>query len=203
MKKIVSIFLFCFYIHAIACAQDETEEEKKGFQKENLFTGGSVSFSIGDRFFLVGGSPVLGYSLAKWVDLGIVANYIYSSQREYYAYNDKLRQAVYGGGVFTRLFPVRFLFAQAQLEHNWIKVKYIPPNGGLPDENTVSAASLLIGPGYTTGRDPNSKSAFGYFAVLFDVLQNQNSPYTNSAGRATPIFRGGINIPLFQGKQDR
>jgi hypothetical protein len=197
MKRFGLLFLLCL-IMADVFAQDEANDEKKGFKKENLFTGGSISVSFGSGYFLLGGSPVFGYNVTKWLDAGIVGNYFYSEQKDYLVFDDKLKQSIYGGGGFIRLFPVRFLFAKAQLEHNWSKVKYVPPSGGFPDENSVSGTSLLIGPGYTTGRDPDSKSAFGYFAVLWDVLKNRYSPYLNSNGRSIPIIRAGINIPLFQ-----
>lgn len=150
---------------------------------------------------MAGANPVFGYSFNKWVDLGLVGNYTYTSYRDYYSYDDKLRQTVYGGGAFTRLFPVRFLFAQAQVEHNWIRSKYIPaPNSGnIGDLQTVSGNSVLVGGGYTTGRDGSNRSAYGYLAILFDVGNDINSPYKDNAGRAIPIIRAGFNVPLFQG----
>ena len=127
---LVVFFINCSAIASFA--QEEETEEKKGFKKEKLFTGGSISLSFSNQSFLIGGSPVLGYNLTRWADLGIVLNYTYTSYRDYQYYNDKLRQSVYGGGVFTRLFPVRFLFVQGQVEHNWIRLKYIPaPNTGM------------------------------------------------------------------------
>ena len=196
---LVVFFINCSAIASFA--QEEETEEKKGFKKEKLFTGGSISISFSNQSFLIGGSPVLGYNLTRWADLGIVLNYTYTSYRDYQYYNDKLRQSVYGGGVFTRLFPVRFLLVQGQVEHNWIRLKYIPaPNTGMLSEvRQVSGNSVLVGGGYTTGRDPAGGSAFGYLAVLFDISDNENSPYTDNAGRALPIIRAGINIPLFQG----
>ena len=180
------------------------DESDGGDFKGNFFTGGSISLSFFDGSFLAGGNPVLGYSLTKWADVGIVGNYTYASYRDYQVYNDKLRQTVYGGGVFTRLFPVKFLFAQAQLEHNWIKWKYIAvPGSGYNDEvQNFSANSLLVGGGYTTGRNPNSKSMYGYLAILFDVANDINSPYKNGS-RTVPIIRAGINVPLFQGRGKR
>lgn len=185
-------------------AQDEPEEETGGFKKENLFTGGSISLSFFNQAFLIGGNPVLGYSLNRWADAGIVINYTYTSYRDYQYLNDRLRQTVYGGGGFLRLFPVKFLFAQGQMEYNWIKLKYIPPpGGGGAGTNRVSATSLLVGGGYTSGRDPDSKGAYGYLAVLFDITKNKNSPYTDNLGRALPLIRAGFNIPLFQGSKYR
>lgn len=183
---------------------EEHEPGSKALSKENFFTGGSISLSFFNGAFLAGGNPVFGYSLTKWADLGIVANYTYASYRDYQVFDDKLRQTVYGGGVFTRLFPVKFLFAQAQVEHNWIKWKYtsVPGSGYNNETQNFSANSFLVGGGYTTGRDPNNKSVYGYLAILFDVGSDANSPYKNG-DRTIPIIRAGFNVPLFQGNKGR
>jgi len=41
---------------------------------------------------------------------------------------------------------------------------------------------------------------FFYLSLLFDVSGVKNTPYTNESGNAIPIFTGGVQIPLFQGK---
>ena len=121
----------------------------------------------------------------------------------YYGYlNDKLRQTVYGGGAFVKLYPLRFLFAQAQFEHNFIRQKFIP-NSGATQTYSTSGNSMLVGDGYTTGRQGKGGQPFYYLAVLFDVSGNDNSPYTDAYGRTIPIIRGGIQVPLFQGDQWR
>lgn len=204
------LFLAFFTIAAqFLLAQDKEITPKKGFHKENLFTGGSLSLSFFNQIFLVGGNPVFGYNVTKWADFGVAGNYIYTSVRNYsyYGSNDKLHQSIYGGGVFTRLFPVSFLFVQAQLEHNWIKQKYISSTNVSTKSGTLSVNSFLVGAGYTTGRDPLFKRPYAFLAVLFDVMKNTNSPYVtytygasgNVIGtRATPIIRAGFNVPLFQ-----
>ena len=203
MKKSFLLLVAMALCFSVLFAQDEKQEEKKkGFKKENMFTGGSISLSFGYNTFLIGASPVLGYSLTKWADVGIVVNYDYTSYRDYLTFNDRLRQYLYGGGVFTRLFPIWFLFVQAQAEHNFIKLKYIPPGNGTSTSTHRDANSLLVGGGYTTGRWPGNNSFF-YVAVLFDVSGNSNSPYTDAYGRTIPIIRAGLNIPLFQGKNKR
>ena len=127
MKKLLFIPLLLGTIILTAqSTKEEDEEEKKGFKKENLFTGGSITLAFYSGGSTLGASPVFGYRLANWVDAGVVFNYTYDSRRDYPYVDDKLRQSVYGGGVFTRLFPVNFLFAQAQFEHNFSRVNYIP-----------------------------------------------------------------------------
>lgn len=202
LNRIIFLLLLILSTHFVF-AQDEEEEEKKGFKKENLFTGGSISLSFFNNAFLIGVSPVFGYSITRWADIGLLGNYNYTSYRDYYYIDDRMRQSIYGGGVFTRIFPVRFLFAQAQVERNWIKLKYIPPSnsGGITETSNNSVNSVLVGGGYTTGRDPDGGSVYGYLAILFDVSENLYSPYTDNLGRAIPIIRAGINIPLFQGQR--
>lgn len=196
MKRLLfGIAFFAFSVSSFA-----QDEEQKGSFKENLFTGGSISLSFFNNTFLVGGSPVFGYSLTNWADAGVVVNYNYTSFRDYNnVFNNKLRQTVFGGGGFIKLYPVRFLFAQAQFEHNTIKQKYIPANGDVIQTEKFSGESFLVGGGYTTGRFGKGGQPFFYLAVLFDVSGNANSPYTDGYGRAIPIIRGGIQIPLFQG----
>src|SRR4051794_12738215 len=116
MKKLLlSAFLLCIAASVVLAQDEEAPEEKKGFKKENLFTGGSVSFGFGSAYgsssFSAGVSPVLGYNITKWLDAGIAINYNYQSIRGYYVDGDKLKQNQYGGGTFVKIYPVRFLYA--------------------------------------------------------------------------------------------
>ncbi|MFL5741506.1 MAG: hypothetical protein ACJ75B_14875 [Flavisolibacter sp.] len=202
MKNFILSLVILLGVQSFAIAQKD-DDEKKGFKKENFFTGGSISLSFSSYSFLVGGNPVFGYSLAKWADVGIVGNYTYSSFRDYPYLGDRLHQTVYGGGFFTRLFPVRFLFLQGQIEHNWMGSTYFPYDNSTRQKTNLASNSLLVGAGYTTGRDPSGKSVYGYLAVLWDVMNDRNSPYVDNYGRAIPIIRAGFNVALFQGKGGR
>lgn len=176
------------------------QDDEKGFKKENLFTGGTISVGFSNNTFLIGGSPVFGYSITPWIDAGVVGNYIYSTARDVsYGFNAKLRQTIYGGGAFLKIYPVRFLFAQAQVEHNIIRQKYIPTTGSSPEIAKVNANSFLIGGGYATNRQPGGGIYF-HVAILFDIAKELWSPYTDSYGRIVPNIRGGVHIPLFQPK---
>ena len=190
--------LFALFVGTLtAFSQDEEEEQKQGgFKKQNIFAGGSVSLSFGNRSFLAGANPVIGYKIAEWIDAGIVLNYQYSSLR--YLDEDKLRQNIYGGGVFTRLFPINFLFGQAQFEHNFLSFKYIPSDGSSPQKANTSANSFLVGGGIAQGRRIGMNEAFFYFSILFDISDNANSPYTDIYGKARPIYRVGANFYLFR-----
>ncbi len=196
IKNFVFTALFAAISFA-ALAQDE--EEKAGFKKENLFTGGNLTLQFGNRITTLGLSPYFGYSVNKFIDVAASLNFNYTSQRDYAVMDDKVRQTIYGPGTFVRLYPVKFLFAQAQYEFNFIKQRYIQP--GYPDQKeTFDAHSFLIGGGYAGGREQGSNS-FYYFSVLWDIGKNQYSPYKDYLRRAVPIFRAGYNVGLFQGKR--
>lgn len=213
LKLIAALF-----IASLVCintkAQDENEEQKKGFKKENLFTGGSVTASFYSGVTVLGISPMFGYRIANWTDAGLVFNLNYTSIRDYRQFDDKLKQTVKGVGVFTRIYPVNFLFIQGQFEKNFITQRYVPsPNLPLYNayKETVNANSLLVGAGYTQGRQRGSNTFF-YMAILFDVLKEENSPYVDVAidpntgyrsVRAIPIIRAGVNIGLFEGRNNR
>jgi hypothetical protein len=209
MKKLILSTVFLFAMVTVVFSQDE-EQKEKGFKKENLFTGGSVTASFFTGGTILGANPMFGYQLANWVDAGVAFNYTYQGRRDYIYLDDKLRQNVFGPGVFTRLYPFRFLFVQGQLEHNFTTVKYTYPYGGTEKDKT-DANSLLVGAGIAQGRQRGSNSFF-YISVLFDVLRNPSSPYVNNVYNSggelirtdlIPIVRAGINVALFQGSQGR
>ncbi|HJS53303.1 MAG TPA: hypothetical protein VJ765_02130 [Chitinophagaceae bacterium] len=200
--KFIAIFLISSVITLTTTAQEE-EEEKRGFRKEYLFTGGSVSLAFYSNTYILGASPVFGYSITNWADLGIVVNYNFTSYRDYLVFDDRLQQHNFGGGGFVKLYPLKFLFAQAQWEYNFMKFKYIPPNNGPVERDDSEAQSFLVGGGYCTGRMGRGGQPFFYMAILFDVSDNPRSPYTDAYGRSIPIIRGGLQIPLFQGQNNQ
>lgn len=211
MKRITCFVMALSLVTLSVRAQDEDPGEK-GFKKENLFTGGTVTVSFFNGQTILGANPIFGYKLADWIDAGLAFNYVYSSTRDYYQYDDKLKQTVFGPGVFTRIYPISFLFVQAQYEQNFSTVKYTPTPGSssyTSYKDKVNAGSLLLGGGFASGRQPGSNSFF-YISLLFDVLKNVNSPYVdvaydpaNPSNRRidmVPIIRAGVNIGLFQNR---
>ncbi len=214
MKKAALVLLFMGSFCA-AKAQDEKEsrdEKKGGFKKENLFTGGGAIVSVGNYSTVLGASPVLGYSITKWLDAGIVFNFTYASSRgvysngiNYVVSDDKVRETDFGPGVFARIYPLKFLFLNIQAEQNYISQKRIYANSPTEKYKT-SATSLLLGIGYAGGRQ-GIGDLYYYISIMGDFSGNKNSPYVgiSESGKAviTPIFKAGLQIPLFQGKKNR
>ena len=211
MKRFILLLTVSSFLCLHVMAQDEEEEVKeKGFKKENLFTGGSVTASFFSGGTILGANPMFGYKLNDYVDAGLVFNYIYSGRRDYVYLNDKLRQHTYGPGIFTRIYPVRFLFLQGQFEHNFISLTH--KYGGVSDHYHSDANSFLVGAGIAQGRQKGSNTFF-YISLLVDVIKDPNSPYVNNVYNENtgalvrtdlaPIIRAGVNVGLFQGKYRR
>jgi hypothetical protein len=204
MKKIFSIVICLSVITFSAMAQEDSVVKKSTFNKENLFVGGAATGGFGNGSFAVGLGPHFGYSFNKYIDVAIALNYNYVSQRDIIYLGDKVRQSVIGPGIFTRLFPVNFLFVQAQYERNFTMQKYIAPSSSrfLDEKITLSADSYLLGAGYCQGRQ-NGGNSYYYFSIMFDVGKDINSPYIDQLGRKDPILRAGFNFALFGGDFSR
>jgi hypothetical protein len=204
MKKLLMILLLAA-LAANSFAQDDKEPERKGlFRKENLFTGGNLSVSFFSGGTLLGLSPFFGYSINKYVDVAVSMNFNYISQRDIVENGDKQRTTFVGPGAYVRLFPVNFLFAQAQYENNYIRLKYIPARGSslVGETYKYDVSSVLVGGGYCSGRG-GTRSNFFYVSLLWDVTKNPQSPFTDNLNRAIPIVRSGFQIALFNGGAKR
>jgi len=200
MKKTI-LAIILFNLALVVKAQDDEEEKTGGFKKENLFTGGNLILSFYTGGTALGLSPHFGYSVANWMDVAVSLNFIYTGETDPYDY--KYRQTNFGPGAFIRLFPVDFLFAQAQYEHNFQNLKVIPPQGyGDTYKLKEDVNSLLLGAGFASGKGPGNNTYY-YFAIMFDVLQLKSSPYVDSYGRMIPQIKAGFNIGLFQGRGRR
>ena len=209
MKKVFLCLLILISVKVLH-AQDNYDNnnnndyESKGFKKENVFLGGSISLGFGSGNFGVGANPEIGYSLLQWLDGGVVFNLNYNSQRYYDAYSGadigKVSSFNYGAGVFVRAYPVNFLFVQLQPEENWINYNTKDFSTNIHLKSKVNAASLIGGIGYSQ-RVVTQGSYF--FMIGLDLLTNENSPYRDSYNHALPIIRGGFDVYLHPARKPK
>jgi len=199
MKKI-SFALAALLLVTAAFAQrnDEEREKKGGFKQENIFIGGSLALGYGGGSggsnFVVGINPEIGYTIAPWLDAGLAFNCIYNSYRYTDYYDYKQTAFNYGGGVFTRIYPIEQVFIQLQPEYNWISYKITTPNGPYaPYKEKVSAFSFLAGVGYGQ-RVVGHMNSFVLLGI--DLANNKNSPYRDTYNNIIPVIRGGLNFYL-------
>src|SRR5215475_6858743 len=115
MTRKVVIALCCLILSLAGKAQEHMpnrtytysdETPATGFSKENIFLGGSLGLGFGSYNFDIGINPEIGFTLNRWLDVGAVVNFNYSSIRAdpNYVYNPDIssKQFTYGGGVFGR-----------------------------------------------------------------------------------------------------
>jgi len=208
IKKVV--IAFCSWMIAMAVhAQDRmpqrvntyTDDDGSGFRMNHLFLGGSLQLGLGSYNFDVGVNPEIGYSLNRWLDVGAVINFTYSSVKAdptgYYNPDVSSKQFVYGGGVFGRAYVLPFLFLTAQPEFNWTSITetYEGTGASTAPKSTysVNAPSLLLGLGY--GRRVVGENGF-FIELMFDAISNSNSPYNDAFGHPLPVLRAGVDFYL-------
>ncbi len=208
MKKFVVLtvlFAATLAVHAQDSddEKDSDEGKKRLFKKENIFIGGTGNVSFFNQQTILGISPYFGYSINKFIDVALQANFNYAGQR--FFDGSKARSYTYGPGVFVRLFPVNNIFLQAGYEMNFLNYKEILANNGGSFKGNAKVNSTLIGGGYSNGRFAGEKSVFYFFSILVDIQRNELSPYTTVAQDGSiqliPVVNGGIQIPIFQGQK--
>ena len=184
MKRFFLSLLFLSVTNTFLFAQQE--EEKGGWNTNNLFigTGLNLGFSNG---FIIGLNPEIGYSLNKVIDAGLSTNLTYVTQRSQLS-NSSVRYLAVGGGPFVRIWPISQLFIGGQYEYNRISISQ-KVNGTITDKESANSSSFLAGVGY--GRRVIGQSQF-YTSIMIDLLKDINSPYRDSFGRVLPVFRTGF-----------
>jgi len=91
--------------------------------------------------------------------------------------------------IFGRVYPVRQFFIQVQPEENymWYTQSGIGTNQGLPSyQINQFVPSLLLGGGAAI---PTGGNGAITISVMYDVLQNQYSPYYHQA-----VYGFGYNV---------
>lgn len=182
MKKSL-IFLLMLTASLYSFAQNEEEEKDKGFKRDQLFIGSGINLGFFNGFIL-GLNPEIGYSLNRFVDVGVGTNVNLITQNDQNS-PTTYRQFTLGGGPFVRIWPVNMLFVGGQFEYNSIRYS-VKSGGDIVYKENRTAPSILVGAGY--GNRILGGNQF-YTSIMVDVLRNPNSPYIDSYRRLQPVFR--------------
>lgn len=175
-KTLLSVMLALVSSLAMAQYQAAPEPSVSGIN-ERLFFGGNFGLSFGNSTF-VNVSPIVGYKINDYFSAGGGVNFIYSAFTTRDGYGNKLYTDSYGTaglGIFARVYPVRFLFAQARPEMNyvWGKIKYYGSNPAEQKYPGKWVPSLLVGGGVAM---PAGRGAI-MLSLQYDVVQDKRSPY--------------------------
>lgn len=190
MKRLLICMLLILGTYTVHAQYYQTDTAtRKGFDRSRLVLGGSLGFVIGD-YTNVNLSPLVGYRFNDFFAAGVNVNAQYGSWRQRDGSNrtaQRNKYTIFGGGVWARAYPFQQFFIHVQPEYNWVSQKntyYSDPKR--TESLNYGVPSLLIGGGYS---QPVGGRAAISIMLLYDVLQDDRSPYQNGL-----IYRGGVNI---------
>ena len=146
--------------------------------KNKTYFGGYVNFSLGN-YAMVGIEPLVGYKVLPFLSLGLKLRYDYISDKRY---TETYNTSTYGGSLFARINSKRRIYLHAE---------YASYNYELFDEYGELGREwipyLFLGGGYS---QPLGGRTFLNAQILFDVLQDDRSPYS----RWKPFYSVGLSV---------
>jgi len=169
MKRFVAAFVLPLLLALPAAGQqpDSTAKETPPAEpaQQKVFFGGTLGLSFGS-YFRVSVQPMIGYNFSPMFSGGVKLGYEYVKDSRY---DPDVTWNNYGASVFGRF---RFI-PQAYLHAEFAYANYGAKTANLETER-VWVPFIYLGGGYYKPLSP--KTAL-FVEVLFDVLQDENSPY--------------------------
>ncbi len=157
----------------------EKPKQKSSFKLNKVIFGGSLGFTFGS-VTSIRVNPLLGYKLTPKLTAGVTGLYEYNS----YDYNGYGRQnySNYGGSLFSRFrfIPAAYLHA----EFSYTNYEF---SGFNNEKYRQGVPFIFLGGGFAQRVGRNT---YAYGQILFDVLQDSNSPYSDWA----PFYSVGVSV---------
>ncbi len=166
--------------------QAKKKKEDKKFSPDKIIVGGGIGLSFG-TITDISITPKVGYRITDNFAAGIGLGYNYFRWKNYYEIEDihgnvsyyDYKTSIYSASVWARYKVWRNLFAHAEYEHNFMSFTeygYDQQGNGTIEGRKVNynAGSLLLGAGI---QQPVGDRFSVVFMVMYDVLQNEYSPY--------------------------
>jgi len=183
MKIIILFVLFTVLVSYAQTANPDTTKpsqptsppEVQQSQPSKWYYGGTVGFNFWGDYFYLSVNPLVGYQVSPKISVGGKLQYAYINDKRYAGL--ELTSHNYGAGIFTRYRPIYQIYLHAEFDYaSYEDYTIYDPLVGDPyaesERNWVPF--LLLGGGFVQHVGPNASV---YVEVLFDVLQNENSPY--------------------------
>lgn len=152
-------------VHENPVAQEQHVKKESKFDKSKLYYGGYVNASLGS-YTVLGAAPLVGYKLTPKLSIGGQLTYEYVKDKRY---SSDYETSSYGFSAFSRLRIVPTLYGHVEFSEMNYELY-----------NTIGKSSrkwvpfLFVGGGYSR---PITKNTWFTAQVLFDVINNENSPY--------------------------
>ena len=151
---------------------NSTEKTKnENTQPSKWYYGGSISFGFSSNYFSIGVQPIVAYKITPQLSLGGKVSYTYWSNS---SVDPTFNSSNYGGSIFSRYRIIPQIYAQAEFAYMSYENAYSVPNSSTYQTERYWVPFLLLGGGYSQLLSPN---VWAYVEILFDVLNDTNSPY--------------------------
>lgn len=136
-------------------------------QQNKWYYGGNIGFNFWNDYFYIGVFPLVGYKVTPQFSVGAKLGYTY------YNYKDTdFSSHNYGGSVFTRYRVVPQFYLHGEFVYfSYEQRTFVNLQ---PETERVWVPFLLLGGGFSQMISPN---VWAFVEVLFDVIQDKNSPY--------------------------
>ena len=179
------IWLFLLFVTLGVKAQDtilvrrDTSSVRQIVKETKFYYGGYMNLTFGS-YTAVGLEPLIAYKITPKFSTGAIVTYEYISDKRYPGYTNKTSN--YGASVFSRyrIIPQFYLHA----EFSEMKYDSYHSNG----YNThFWVPFLFLGGGFSQQISENS---WLNTQILFDVIQNENSPYNGGV----PFYSIGFGV---------
>jgi hypothetical protein len=180
MNFIKSMILGLLLVSGAFAQQSQALQKMPQNEPSKFYWGGELGLGFGSYFF-ISITPMVGYKVSPQFHIGAKLGYSYANDTRYEV---EITSHNYGASVFTRYLIYRGLYAHAEFVY-W-SYKYQTEN--LESDRTW-VPFLLLGGGYIQPVSPNTSL---FLEVLWDVLQDPNSPYNS----AEPWVKVGVGVGL-------
>lgn len=162
-------------------AKNKATEQEPNIAKpfpNRFYYGGFVNLSFGS-YTVIGIEPSLAYKVTPRFSVGTKLSYEYVHEKQgSYVYEE----SIYGFSLFSRMRILPRLYTHA--EFSSMNYKFYDEFG---DSERQWVPFLFLGGGMS---QPISRNTWLNTEILFDVLQNENSPYKNWE----PFFSVGFGV---------
>lgn len=164
---------------AMAVEQEAKEEAPKKKQKTPVYYGGGVGLTFTSSYTRISVEPLIAYKLSPALSVGGRLMYEYVKDKRF---SESLNSHNYGLSAFSRYRLVPQLYAHAEFAAINFQ-QYLTLN----TSDRVWVPFLYLGGGYSQQIAPGT---WAYAQVVFDVLNDGNSPYK----RWAPFWSVGVNV---------
>ena len=157
--------------------QESNASPQKTDNKNNkVYYGGYANFSFG-KYNYIGIEPLIAYKLLPKLSIGGKISYEYYKNKNY---TPTKEGSNYGIGAFSRLRIARKFYAHVEFSEMNYKIHH-----SLEESKRQWISFLYVGGGFS---QPISKNTSINAEVLWDVLQDDDSPYKT----VEPFFSVGV-----------